>query len=164
LSLIAVALVLLLVGALVGFFIARSQSADEAAELDRTREELGILQRALTQTEERNWNYYLQYEALRRDLDRYLSGGGSSTSTTLPRPYGPGATYGDGVYLVGEDIAVGTYDGVVTDEIGYWARLKGTDGTVNSIITNDIPRGPFLLTIITSDKAVELRGVVITAR
>jgi hypothetical protein len=35
---------------------------------------------------------------------------------------------------------------------------------VGSIIANALPRGPFVLTIIESDKAVELRGVVITAR
>ena len=81
----------------------------------------------------------------------------------LPVP-GPAGTYGDGIYLVGVDIVPGTYEGAVTGEVGYWARLKGTDGVVGSIITNALPRGPFVLTIIKSDKAVELRGVVITAQ
>jgi hypothetical protein len=32
------------------------------------------------------------------------------------------------------------------------------------IIANGIPSGPFVLTIVVSDKAVELRGVRLTAR
>ncbi len=56
------------------------------------------------------------------------------------------------------------YDGVVNGSIGYWARLKGTDGAIASIIENGIPKGPFVLTIESADKAVELRGVTLTER
>ncbi len=72
--------------------------------------------------------------------------------------------YGDGIYLVGEDIMAGTYEGVVLGSQGYWARLKATDGLVSSILANAVPRGPFVLTINVSDKAVELRGVRLTSR
>ena len=68
------------------------------------------------------------------------------------------------MYLVGEDIEPGVYDGVVVKEQGHWARLKGTDGMVSQIIANGIVRGPFVLTIVQSDVAVELRGVILTAR
>jgi hypothetical protein len=70
----------------------------------------------------------------------------------------------DGVYLVGEDIAAGTYDGAVEGETGYWARLEATDGSTSAIIANAIVRGPFVLTIYVGDRAVELRGVTLTAR
>ena len=50
------------------------------------------------------------------------------------------------------------------DQAGYWARLKATDGIVSSIVANGLPRGPFVLTVVESDKAVELRGVELTAR
>lgn len=68
-------------------------------------------------------------------------------------------TFTDGVYLVGEDIKPGTYRGTVTDDIGYWARLRDTSGGLSSIIANGLPKGPFVLTIKKSDKAVELKGV-----
>jgi len=83
--------------------------------------------------------------------------------TTAPW-FGPGKTYGDGVYLVGEDIEPGVYDGVVVKEQGYWARLEGTDGMASQFIANGIVRGPFILTIVQSDVAVELRAVILTAR
>jgi hypothetical protein len=168
---LAAAVALLAVGVVIGFAIARSQNADIAADLDRVRQELGVVEKALSQAEERNWNYYRENQSLKAQLEAGQPGGTASTtlgsapgttSTTLAP--GPGVTYGDGIYLVGEDIAPGTYDGVVTGEQGYWARLKGTDGQVSSIIANAIPREPFVLTITVSDKAVELRGVEITAR
>lgn len=70
-------------------------------------------------------------------------------------------TFTDGIYLVGEDIKPGTYRGTVTSSMGtgYWARLRDTDGGVNSIIANGLPGGPFVLTIKPTDKAVELTGV-----
>jgi hypothetical protein len=157
----AAALLLLVVGAVIGFAIARSQNADITADLSRVQGELGVLEKALSQAEERNWNYYRENQALKAALEAGQSGGATTSTTLAP---GPGATYGDGLYLVGEDITPGTYDGVVTGEQGYWARLKGTDGQVGSIIANAIPREPFVLTITVSDKAVELRGVEITAR
>ena len=165
------ALALLLVGALIGFFVARSQSDQMEADLAQTREELGLVQRALTQSEERNWNYYRENQALEAALEAQ-AGDPPSTSTTegtgggfmsQPAVHFP-ETYADGVFLVGEDIAPGAYDGVVVGERGYWARLRGTDGLVGQIIANGVPRGPFVLTIVESDDAVELRGVRLTAR
>ena len=132
-------------------------------QLLAAQEKLVLVEKALSQAEERNWMYYRKTEALTAQLADALADGPSSTSTTAPAP-GPAGTYGDGIYLVGVDIPPGNYDGTVTGEVGYWARLKGTDGVVGSIITNALPRGPFVLTIIKSDKAVELRGVVITAQ
>lgn len=159
----AAGVVLLVVGALIGFTIARSQADHNAAELAEVRNELGVMERALSQAEERNWSYYRENLALKAEIEAGQSDGSTSTSTTTPQS-GTRTTYGDGLYLVGEDIAVGDYDGIVVGKQGYWARLKGTDGLVSSIIANAIPREPFVLTIIVSDRAVELRGVEITAR
>jgi hypothetical protein len=160
------ALAVLLIGVLVGLFIARSQAADDAAALTETRVQLGQLQNALSQSEDRNWTYYRANEALQAELDRALSSGGGPTIMPgyTPGPGGEGGTYGDGVYLVGKDILPGTYDGVITGKLGYWARLKGTDGSVGAIIANAIPHGPFVLTVYPSDEAVELRGVEIRSR
>lgn len=161
LSAVVAVLALLVVGAVAGYFIARSQLDDQAEELAEAWDELRITERALSDAEERNWNYFRENEALMLQLEQAQSG--ATTSTTEPAS-GLGRTYGDGVYLVDEDILPGTYDGVVTAEVGYWARLKATDGLVASIVANGLPRGAFVLTIYETDRALELRGVVITAR
>jgi len=165
---IVTALLVFVAGLLIGFFVARSQGSEERAQLVEAREELVRLTGALSQSEDRNWEYYLATEALEAELESYVtppSTGPESPPTTSTEPaFDPGRVYGDGVYVVGEDIAVGSYDGTVTGEIGYWARLKGTDGAASSIIANGLARGPFVLTIVTSDRAVELRGVELMLR
>ena len=155
----------MLVGAVVGFFLARSQTQDDSRTLTETRQELAAVQKALAQAEDRSSSYYRANQLLQAQLDTLSSGstdGSGSSSTTLPS--GSARTFGDGIYLVGRDIAPGTYDGVVKAAVGYWARLRYTDGLVASIIANGLPQGPFVLTVIESDKAVELRGVELKAR
>jgi len=147
---IGVAVVFLVIGVVLGLSIARSQSAGDRASLAEAKVEVGKLQTALSQTEERNWTYY-------RDTQTSSSG---TTATTIAVP----GTYTDGVYLVGKEIQPGTYDGVVTGKVGYWARLKNTTGFIDGIIANGLPGGPFVLTIYPSDMAVELRGVTLTAQ
>jgi len=160
---VAGVLLLVAVGAVIGFAVARAQHDDIAAELSRTREELGVLERALSQAEERNWNYYRENSALKAQIEAGQGGGSMPTTSAIGGQSTP-AVYGDGIYLVGEDILPGTYDGVVLGTQGYWARLKATDGQIGSILANAIPQAPFVLTIVVSDRAVELRGVRITAR
>lgn len=159
---LAVAFVVLLVGLMAGFFIARSQSAGDRAALADATLRLSQAQAALSRSEDRNWTFYRTNEGLKQQLEQATSSG--STSSTTATTAGKKGTYTDGVYLVGEDIPVGTYDGVVTGNVGYWARLNATDGAIASIIDNGLPRGPFVLTIVEGDKAVELRGVTLTAR
>jgi hypothetical protein len=152
--------VILIVGMIAGFFIGRSQYSGDAAALVDANGKIGELQASLANSEDRNWTYYRSIEGLKGELAQ-------ATSTTLPVMPGyspPPASYSDGVYLVGTnvgDIPPGTYNGVVDGSIGYWARLKGTDGSIASIIENAIPRGPFVVTIAPADNAVELRGVTL---
>ncbi len=148
---------------MIGFFVARGQTAGDEALLAETRDQLSQLQKALAQSEDRNWAYYRANQALRAELEEATANGQAGT-TTGPGARQPSGVFGDGVYLVGEDIAPGDYDGVVDSGTGYWARLKATDGSTSAIIANGIVRGPFVLTINIGDKAVELRGVTITAR
>ena len=150
---------MLLVGLMAGFFIARSQTSGDEAALADANARLGELEAAASQVEDRNWTYYRANEGLKEELSRAIS----SVPTTAP-PANAKGTYGPGLYLVGEDIPPGTYDGVVDGSIGYWARLKGTEGAIASIIENGIPKGPFVLTIESADRAVELRGVTLTER
>ncbi|MBN1629659.1 MAG: hypothetical protein JW990_07845, partial [Thermoleophilia bacterium] len=99
---IAAGLMLVLVGALAGFFIARSQWVSDTAELTEVREELAAVRSALTLAEERNWTYYRKTEALTAQVEEALAGS-TATSTSLPGPVAAG-TFDDGVYSVGEDI------------------------------------------------------------
>jgi hypothetical protein len=149
----------LVVGLMAGFFIGRSQYAGDSVAAAQANARVSELQFALSRSEDRNWTYYRTIEGLKGELEQ-----ATSTSTTVPASDGVRDSYSDGVYLVGEDIPAGTYDGVVTGTVGYWARLKGTDGAVSSIIENAIPKGPFVLTLAPADKAVELRGVTLTLR
>ena len=155
---LALAVLLLVAGLIAGFFIGREQYSGDSAALADTKAQMGELQKALTLSEDRNWTYYRQVEGLKGELAQ------ATSSTTVPSPGGVRTSYSDGVYLVGEDIPAGTYDGVVNGTIGYWARLKTTDGSISSIIENGIPKGPFVLTIVAGDEALELRGVTLSLR
>ncbi|MBO0915922.1 hypothetical protein J1C73_16880 [Streptomyces laculatispora] len=63
---------------------------------------------------------------------------------------GPASTFsGDGEYLVGEDIAAGTYKTAGGDgSFGcYWARLKDASGEFDAIIANNNLDGPGRVTL-----------------
>lgn len=66
---------------------------------------------------------------------------------------------GTGVYIVGEDIDAGTYSTEVTGINCYWARLSGTGGDLDDIITNNnVSEGQALVTIADTDVAFETNG------
>ncbi len=68
-------------------------------------------------------------------------------------------TFGEGKFVVGTDIAPGTYR--ATGPAGrldcYWERLKRTSGATGSIIANNLGRGPATVTIEASDGAFQTR-------
>jgi len=75
-----------------------------------------------------------------------------------PAPAAPIAdTFGDGTYVVGEDIAPGRYRAPGSDLGCYWARLSSLDGA-HSIIANDAGSGPRVVTILATDAAFETTG------
>jgi hypothetical protein len=155
---LGIALLLLIAGLMGGFFVGRAQYSGDSAALADANASMGEMQKALKGSEDRNWTYYRTVEGLKAELAQATG----STPTTAPSSGGTRTSYSDGVYLVGEGIPAGTYDGVVNGTIGYWARLKATDGSISAIIENGIPKGPFVLTIATADMALELRGVTLT--
>ena len=156
---VGVAALALLIGLVGGYFIAHAQTSGDEAVLAEKDARLGELQAALAQSQDRNWTYYRANQTLKTQLVQ-----ATSNASTTTDPVGEQGVFSDGVYVVGEDIPSGTYDGVVNGSFGYWARLKGSDGSIAQIIENGLPRGPFVLTIEPGDHAVELRGVTLSER
>jgi hypothetical protein len=163
---LGIAVAMLLIGIAAGFLIDRSEHSGDTSALAAANARVNELQSALTRSEDRNWTYYRLTQGLQEQLTQATSPTSAITSTPTTAAPSTSArrTYGEGLYLVGEDIPPGTYDGTPTSSVGYWARLKATDGAISSIIENGITRGPFVLTIDPSDMAVELRGVTLTKR
>jgi hypothetical protein len=66
-------------------------------------------------------------------------------------------TFGEGRFVVGTDIAPGTYRtaGKSGHPDCYWERLKDTNGTAASIIANDLAPGPATVTIEGTDSAFQ---------
>jgi hypothetical protein len=65
------------------------------------------------------------------------------------KPSGPATRIGDGTYEVGVDMAAGRYKTTSDGSIGicYWERSKDDSGDFNSIISNDLFRGPGSVTV-----------------
>lgn len=76
------------------------------------------------------------------------------TTTTTAAPKGPKTQFGDGKFIVGSDIAPGTYRAVSTDGC-YWARLKGFGGSLDDILANNNTDDPEVVTIAAGDKGFE---------
>jgi hypothetical protein len=76
----------------------------------------------------------------------------TTTPTTQPPepPPGPATTFGDGTFVVNQDIAPGTYR-TEGGEYCYWERLNGFNGSFDEIIANDLPTGPSIVTIEPTD-------------
>ena len=72
--------------------------------------------------------------------------------------YNDSTVPGSGLYVVGTDIAPGTYHTTGDDGGGdcYWARLASTDTT--NIIDNNNTTGPSTITIYSSDRAFQTEG------
>jgi hypothetical protein len=99
-----------------------------------------------------------------------VSTSGHPEEQTLPAPAAPPAslpalppglatTFNEGRFVVGTDIAPGTYHtaGPSGELDCYWERLKDTNGATDSIIANNLGPGPATVTINTSDGAFQTR-------
>jgi hypothetical protein len=65
--------------------------------------------------------------------------------------------FGDGQFIVGTDIAPGTYR-ARGGSTCYWARLSAFTGDLNSILANDNPRGSTIVTISSRDRGFASHG------
>lgn len=71
----------------------------------------------------------------------------------------------DGMYLVGYDLAPGTYKVEVTDtmtNMGYVERLSDASMDFESILANEIIQGPGYVKILAGDFAVRVQGASLT--
>lgn len=78
---------------------------------------------------------------------------GPVKTVTAPPPQAAAVMADDGVYLVGTDIKPGTYRNGPEGDC-YWARLRNTNGDLDSIIANN-NGGNQVVTIKRTDKAFE---------
>lgn len=69
----------------------------------------------------------------------------------------PTAPFADGTYLVGVDIAPGTWRAPGGGDC-YWQRLSGFGGTLDEIIANDDPNGSVIVTIAPGDTGFSSSG------
>lgn len=72
------------------------------------------------------------------------------TPTPEPTPAGPATTFGDGTFVVGEDIVPGTYANAGASGC-YWERMSGFGGTLDETIANEFTDFRQLVTIRETD-------------
>lgn len=75
-------------------------------------------------------------------------------------PPAPAPSIGPGTYVVGRDIAPGSYrtKGPTDSDPCYWARLEDTTGDFGTIIANGLLEGQTTITIKQGDGAVKFSG------
>jgi hypothetical protein len=89
--------------------------------------------------------------------DAGFQSSGCGTWSPLPGSGPQSSSFGNGQFAVGIDIAAGTYS---TSGGGscYWERESGFGGTLSNIITNNLPTGPAIVTISSSDVGFKSQG------
>ena len=75
-----------------------------------------------------------------------------------PSPGPDATTFGDGIWMVGEDIPAGTYRNADSSGGCYWARLNGFGGSLNEIIANQFTYARQIVTILPGDAGFESVG------
>lgn len=75
-----------------------------------------------------------------------------------PPPPVPVGAFGDGTFIVGTDIAPGTYRAPQPSGGCYWERLAGFSGELEDILSNGFSGSPQLITILSSDAGFSSRG------
>jgi hypothetical protein len=91
----------------------------------------------------------------------FSSSGCGTWSSNLSAVITPGAPIiDDGIFIVGQDLAPGTWRSTGGSGFGcYAARLSGFGGTLNEIIANDLTTdGGLIVTVAGSDKGFETTG------
>lgn len=96
-------------------------------------------------------------EVLPTDLAIESSGCAPWAEIIGPVTSSPTAAFTDGMYLVGVDVAPGTWRSDGTGTGCYWARLRNINGT-SAIIANNLQTAPAIVTVLASDVAISVSG------
>ena len=153
--------------ALLGLALAAIPLDDIAAQY---ASESGATDVACSQTDTRVICYGLDATsalvAARYEDGEFIPLGAPATPAEAPAAAGAGGatTFGDGTWLVGVDIAAGTYRAVVEDgmiSMCMYSRLSGLSGEGSDMITWEVAGdagAPVIVTIEPSDMAFETTG------
>jgi hypothetical protein len=87
----------------------------------------------------------------------FESGGCGRWTSNLARVTASTTRFGQGTFLVGVDVAPGTYR-ARGGSYCYYARLRAFTGDLGAIIANDNPRGATIVTISRTDKGFMSQG------
>jgi hypothetical protein len=83
---------------------------------------------------------------------------GTWTNDLSPITSNPTAPFANGTYIVGTDIAPGTWRGSLTSSSCYWERLNGFGGLLFNIIANELTVSSTVVTISASDRGFRTNG------
>jgi hypothetical protein len=76
---------------------------------------------------------------------------GTWANNFKPRTASPTSSHGGGHFVVGTEVAPGTWQSSSTGSC-YWERLRGFGGTLDEIIANDFADGPRVVSISSGDR------------
>jgi hypothetical protein len=85
------------------------------------------------------------------------SGCGQWTADLSPITGSPSSPFGDGAYIVGVDIAPGTWS-APGGPTCYWERRSGFSGAFDELLANDLPQGSAIVTIAPADVGFSTHG------
>jgi len=96
-------------------------------------------------------------DILPADAGFHSSDCGPWTSDLSPVTSSPLSPFGDGTYIVGVDIAPGTWS-APGGPTCYWERLSGFSGDFAELLANDLPPGNAVVTISADDAGFSTHG------
>jgi hypothetical protein len=128
---------------------------DEVIPSDELREREAALDRRDQSLDERTTD--LNQRARQLDSREAALDERAAAISTQERAIEESTFGGDGIYVVGSDIAPGTYRSNGGGSC-YWARLRNLGGGLDSIIANHIGGGPQTVTISPTDAGFETSG------
>jgi hypothetical protein len=136
--------------------VAAAEDRADAAEADAD----GAVEEARAQVQTENADQAAALDAREADLGAREAAVGQREGavSVLEQQAADGSLPGDGVYLVGTEVAPGTYRASSPGDYCYWERLSGLSGEFDDLITNGLGAADSTVTISGSDTAFSTDG------